>query len=494
MTHIELVAAVADRVGATCPACQRAPLVLDASTPVRCSAWCTRVELARALSPLVGAPVGELALILGDETWRKQLAVVTTREGQTQVARTTGNMLLIARHDYAMGSPRMDRLDGSVWLTGARWRPERHRLDDNDVTHAQALLDGPRWGLRVSREQVWSAILAVAADDAYDSAIDEAARLGRSWDGVDRLDTWLSTYMGAAQTQTVAMVGRWWMMSMAARMLRPGCDVHHVLVLEGDQGAGKSTALRVLAGDPARYLSGAELVVGGRGGESTLIKMRGKLIVEFAEFAAMRRAEIEAIKAFVTTSSDTYRMPYARTVEDVPRRCVFAATINPDGPYLVDETGNRRWWPVTVGVVHGLDIEALRRDRDQLLGEAVARVERGEPWWPTTRDDTRELAAAVAEREHGVDEWATVIRDWLRRRAWHPPQITVMAVATGALRMDPGRVSRSEQMRIGRCISLCGWRRRRSTFARWYEPPPGWEWDDTPGSHDDWLAGVDRYS
>ena len=114
------------------------------------------------------------------------------------------------------------------------------------------------------------------------------------------------------------------------------------------------------------------------------------------------------IKSFLTRTVDRYRPPYERYVIDVPRQCVFAGSVNPD-TYLRDETGNRRFWPIRCGQI---DLEALRRDRDQLWAEALALYRQGAIWW---LDDPELIAMARAEQEerYQSDAWDSLIDRWL---------------------------------------------------------------------------------
>ncbi len=123
----------------------------------------------------------------------------------------------------------------------------------------------------------------------------------------------------------------------------------------------------------------------------------------------MGRPEASRTKAFMSRSTDRYRPPYGRHPVEVPRESVFAGTVNHD-TYLKDETGGRRFWPVQCGTIR---IEELRRDRDQLWAEAVARFRAGETWWI----DSAELSATAAEEQqqrYDEDAWQPLIADWVQ--------------------------------------------------------------------------------
>ena len=110
-------------------------------------------------------------------------------------------------------------------------------------------------------------------------------------------------------------------------------------------------------------------------------------IIELAEFDALLRADASTAKAFITRRTEQYRPPYGRHVVERPRPGVLAGTSN-KLEINKDETGGRRFWPVTTGTI---DTEGLTRDRDQLWAEAVARYRQGEEWWLT---DPRMIAHA----------------------------------------------------------------------------------------------------
>lgn len=135
--------------------------------------------------------------------------------------------------------------------------------------------------------------------------------------------------------------------------------------------------------------------------------IRGKWIVELGELDSFNKAESTKAKQFFSASIDTYRESYGRRTSDVPRQCVFAGTTNQD-EYLKDATGNRRYWPVACVKV---DLEALRRVRDQLWAEAMFCYQAGDIWWVTREEE--ELFTAEQEERFVVDEWEGPILDWL---------------------------------------------------------------------------------
>ena len=255
------------------------------------------------------------------------------------------------------------------------------------------------------------------------------------WDGKPRLDRWLFDYLGAEDTPYVLAVGPRFLISAVARILKPGCKVDHMLILEGPQGAEKSSALQAL-GEPWFTDQLSRL-----GTKDSSMEVIGTWLIEIAELDAMTRAGNSAIKAFVSRQADRFRPPYGRQVYHYPRQCVFCGTINPDGNgYLKDPTGARRFWPVECGIIN---LNSLRRDRDQLWAEAVVRYEKGQKWWLET-PELEALATQEQKKRFPSDPWAGPVGRWLVGRN----DVSVTQVLTEALNLAPQNHSQAAQNRV----------------------------------------------
>jgi hypothetical protein len=222
-----------------------------------------------------------------------------------------------------------------------------------------------QFGFEPKKDDVSDVLFALATKNTFNPVVEYLD--GLVWDGVERVDGLLPAYFGSADGAYERAVGRKLMLAAVRRARRPGTKFDTVPILEGKQGSGKTSALRVLGG---RWHSDAEL--GRLDGKDAPGILHDVWILELGELTSMGKADVDHLKAFVSRMEDRYRPPYGKTVKTYPRRCVFVGTTNSNS-YLQDLTGNRRFLPVQTGAI---DLEALKRDRDQLWAEA-GRIEAG---------------------------------------------------------------------------------------------------------------------
>jgi putative DNA primase/helicase len=280
---------------------------------------------------------------------------------------------------------------------------------------------------------------------------------GVSWDGVPRLDSWLTDYLGVRPTRYSSAVGRMFLISAVARAMQPGCKVDTMPILEGPQGALKSTAVRTLFGAP--YVSDTPINFEDK---DRFVALRGRWCIEMAELDGLDRGDINRIKSYLSSAQDDFRPPYGRYMARFPRQCVFFGTVN-GSDYLRDPTGGRRFWPVRVAKTKPIDIDALARDRDQLWAEARFLHEDGKAWWPPA-----ELLADFEQQQQGrvkSDEWQGAIEKWVADRAF----VTVGEVLSFALGIhEEAKWTQSDQNRVASCLQAMGMTRsqRRINGAR----------------------------
>lgn len=212
---------------------------------------------------------------------------------------------------------------------------------------------------------------------------------GLKWDGQQRLRTWVRVAClepdewddAHPLQQYLARAGTYYLMGMCQRVLNPGCKFDYMLVLESpQQGRGKSSLFRVLGGE---YFADTGVVLGDK---DSYQQLQGRWMYEMGELDAMGKAEITKVKLYIASQSDYFRASFDRRARDYPRQVVFGGTTN-DDQYLIDSSGNRRFWPVRV--TRQVDLDWLRENRDQLFAEAVARLAAGKRWYPLPDEEKR---------------------------------------------------------------------------------------------------------
>jgi predicted P-loop ATPase len=237
-----------------------------------------------------------------------------------------------------------------------------------------------------------------------------------AWDGVNRIDTLLCNYLGAADTEVNRAITRRHMVAAIARAMQPGCKVDTMVVLVGAQGIRKSTFIRELHGD-AFFTDQVRLAMSSD--KDNLTRMACAWGIEVPEMTGMNRTEIEGLKALLSTQVDVIRLPYAQDHIELPRQSVLWGTTNAVDGFLRDETGNRRFNAVLcTSVMNAQAILTLRADRDQIWAEAAAAYRAGERWWfdaaeeEDLTDSLANNAATFAEK----DAWIDIVVPWLNER------------------------------------------------------------------------------
>jgi hypothetical protein len=240
----------------------------------------------------------------------------------------------------------------------------------------------------------------IAWENAFHPVKDYLAKL--SWDGEKRLDRWLVTCAGAIDDEYIHAIGAIVLIAAVRRIRQPGAKYDEMLVIEGQQGLNKSSALRALCphgdwfSDDLPLNTTAQRII-----EATL----GKWIIEAADLAGRRKAEIEHLKASISRQVDgPARLAYAHLPVERPRQFIIIGTTN-SAAYLADPTGSRRFWPVAI---NAFDVEKVLQLRDHLWAEASHREAKGESirlhesLWPE--------ASKHQEKRREIDPWEAPIR------------------------------------------------------------------------------------
>lgn len=345
-----------------------------------------------------------------------------------------------------------------------------HPLSETDIRNTDYFLQKVR-DLKGSKEKTLDAIEECGLINSFHPARDHLLSL--VWDGTPRLDNWLITYVrGKDDPAYLRAIGSKWLIAGVKRLMEPGCQFDNMLIIEGDQDAGKSRTFRTLSrfGPPDSY---TEYFMDGlniSNAEETdeLMKLAGVVIVEVQEMAGFRKKEDDLIKRFISNREDTYRAPYARRPQKWPRQFILGGTYNPNGGIFKDPTGLKRFWPMEAGVV---DLDGLERDREQLWAEAVSRYKQGESL--VLSIDMKKMASEAAETRRIIDDATQDVVEAVRGWKFFETRQVLKAMN---INFAPGK-STSESRAIGDILRTQGYRRLRKRVGSkiiWgWEPPFG---------------------
>lgn len=423
-----------------------------------------RAELPMARPPLelvtTEPPHDEHGEVLPSADWMSLLVL----DKKERPKSTPANLAIVLSHDPAwIGCFGYDTFSGVVTVRRAppfgaeAGEAVLGELTESHVARTRYAI-ARAWGWDFSAATVLEVITTVAEAHPFHPVRDYLE--GLRWDGVCRLDSWLSTYLGVEPSAYVADVGRTFLVGAVARVMDPGCKLDTMLILEGTQGAGKSTAIRALFG--ARWTLDTPIDLSSKDRFSAL---RGRWCVEHAELDSLGKHDKERVKAFVSSAVDRYRPSYARLEVSQPRQCVFAGSTNQE-TYLDDETGGRRFNGVRVGAI---DTGALARDRDLLWAEAREAYRSGATWWPDPALVPTYQAEQAARRK--VDEWERLVTEYVTGR----PRVLVGDILTTAMGIEAAKWTPQDQARVRRALTAMGWTQRRERVGgergRWWHSP-----------------------
>lgn len=290
---------------------------------------------------------------------------------------------------------------------------------------------------RVSKGLAHDAVIAYSMRETRNCAYDWLD--GLQWDGKFRLDLLATLGFGAEPTDYTAKVCRNLILSMVKRVFSPGCKSDYMPIFEGEQGEGKSKALAILGGDWF-----AELHMDWNN-KDFYQALQGKMLLEIGELHAFKQTDVDRIKGIVSCAVDRYRQPFGVNTQDFRRTCVFAGTTNRDD-WNRDDTGARRFWPILCGKIDHAWIQA---NREQMFAEAVHVIRAGGSYWEVPWEDAKK----AQDDRRPADTWEDAVRQWLKGKTW----CRLSDVLAGAVDLDNGHQTLSEQQRMGRVMKRLGW-------------------------------------
>lgn len=343
--------------------------------------------------------------ITEDEGWTAKLDV----DKKGNYYPTIDNLVLMLENDKAFkANISFDEFEQRpVFRRHLPWRritPATRYMNDRDADNIEHYLEKK---FDTSTSKLEKALSVVYERNSYHPVKDYLDTL--QWDGEERLDTLLIDYMGAEDSPYTRAVTRKTLVAAVARVHRPGVKFDHVLTLVGDEGKGKSTLIKKLGKTWFSDTFNLHMLQSKEAYE----QIRGAWIIEIAELAGMAKAEVERVKGFISASEDRYRQAYGRRVENFQRQCIFIGTTNKTD-FLLSQTGNRRFWPVTVDL--SLATKSTFTDLDdteinQIWAEATELYRQGESLHLPVSLETQ---AVIKQKEHTEEHpWTGMIKEFL---------------------------------------------------------------------------------
>lgn len=367
---------------------------------------------------------------------------------------TVENFLTAMRHDSRFASVRFNALTHAPETSADG--PARQWTDADDAKAINYIEN--MYGL-YNKEKFRIARNILFSERNYHPVREIVGRL--EWDGQDRIERFLAEWMKCDDTPYTRECSRLIFAGGINRLYRPGCKFDEMVVLIGvNQGEGKSSLVRWLAIED-RFFTDVKEFDGQRGIE----EIQGSWICEVGELLALTRArETEAIKAFLSRQVDRYRRPYGEHTADYPRQCIFIGTTN-KRQFLVDKTGSRRFYPVTV-IQRGSEL--YRREAEcrsyilQCWAEARAKLDT--PFMAPKMDESLSSEVREQQAEAAEDDWRVgVIEEYLSRKT-AGDRVFVQELRVKALypNVENLRNDKSESTEIGIIMQgMPGWRKEK---------------------------------
>lgn len=300
-----------------------------------------------------------------------------------------------------------------------------------------------KWKGKSSREDVADIVVRIAKQNSYSPVVEYLDHVNGIYKGTEILDNLAHRHFGTSDPLHQLLLIRF-LVSAVARAYVPGCQVDTALILQGEQGYGKSTFFRTLA-SPDWF----DDSLGSASDKDERLKLHRAWMIEWAELEAIfKRKDIAAVKAFMTTKIDLIRPPYGRSIEAFKRASVIVGTTNQQ-EFLNDTTGSRRFW--VIPIQQPINRERLESERDRIWAAAVEIYRQGEPWWLTDDEE-----AVINETRHPfqmLDPWHDLIADYVEFKT----EVSTAEILEIVIQLPIDRYDRQSSIRINGVLKRLGW-------------------------------------
>lgn len=324
-----------------------------------------------------------------------------------KVENNLSNLLLILKNDPKLNGIVFNQLaDGMEITKEVPWK--NHTRFWRDADDSQLICYINDYYGQFSKNNYDVAVTKVVDDRSY-HPIKEYFNSLPEWDGVVRAESYFIDYLGADDNKYVRMVTRKTLCAAYMRVMNPGIKFDSMLVLNGQQGIGKSTAINNLG---MNWYTDS-LSVSDMNDKTAAEKLQGHWILEIGELAGMKKADIDKVKAFISRQDDKYRASFGRRVTSHPRQSVFFGTTNSETGFLRDVTGNRRFWIVKIpGRDDRKPWDVTQEVINQIWAEVIVLCSKGEKLY---LDDDGVKEYAIKEQNDAMehDEREGIVREYL---------------------------------------------------------------------------------
>jgi hypothetical protein len=333
------------------------------------------------------------------------------------------------------------------------WRP----MTETDATRVATAFEEAGFK-QISVQLMGQMLKYVAEENVFDSAQQWLKSLP-PWDGIPRVDSFLAKAFGTGEGPYQTAVSRYMWSGLAGRVIQPGVKAEMVVVLVSMQGLRKSSSLAAMAHDPKWF---AEIGFTGRADDKALYRrMRGKLVLEFAELEGLGKRAHGSLKRFLSSQADMWDEKYKEFETRYERRSLIFATTN-EAEFLTDPTGHRRWLPIDAGVTGKAESDWIAANRDQLWAEGAVLFRAHGVLFA----DAERLAKDVHKNHEQIDPWYESLAEFVTIRGWgaggmspDPKPFTITEAQRIGIGLLPSQINRSTAMRAASCLKSLGYER-----------------------------------